>query len=112
LKANGITESVTQLIQTVMWFLGSMILIIVGSQQLVWIVACLFMIASILVSVLENVKQTPNISKGKMEVIKEGWKTLAHTPVLRKIAMIDMLETVAGTVWIAAILYVFVNEAL
>src|SRR5699024_7827389 len=34
------------------------------------------------------------------------------TPVLRKIAVMEVSETIAGTVWIAAILYVFVNEAL
>src|SRR5699024_4851034 len=34
------------------------------------------------------------------------------TPVLRKIAVMEVLETIAGTVWIAAILYVFVTEAL
>jgi MFS transporter, DHA3 family, macrolide efflux protein len=112
LKANGITETVTQLIQTAMWFLGSMLLIMVGSLQLVWIVVCLFVIASVLLIVLENVKQSPNVSNGKMEMIKEGWRTLANTPVLRKIAWMDLFETVAGTVWIAAILYVFVNDAL
>src|SRR5699024_10546706 len=30
----------------------------------------------------------------------------------RKIAIMEIFETIAGTVWIAAILYVFVNEAL
>lgn len=112
LKANGITETVTQLIQTAMWILGSMLLIIVGSHQLVWIVVCLFVISSVLLIILENVKQSPNVSNGKMEMIKEGWRTLANTPVLRKIAWMDFFETLAGTVWIAAILYVFVNDAL
>ncbi|MFJ7737652.1 MFS transporter [Lysinibacillus sp. NPDC097287] len=112
LKANGLTETVTQLIQTTMWFLGSMFLIILGAQQLLWIVGGLFVIASLLLSTMANVKHHPNHPNGKIEMIKEGWRTLSNTPVLRKIAKVEFLETIAGTVWIAAILYVFVSEAL
>lgn len=112
LRANGITETVTQLIQTAMWFFGSLLLLLVGSLQLVWIVAFLFVMASIMLIVLENVKQSQRDPQGKMDMMKEGWRTIANTPVLRKIAWMDLLETIAGTVWIAAILYVFVNDAL
>ncbi|WP_066309108.1 MFS transporter [Bacillus sp. FJAT-29814] len=112
LKANGIAEMVAQIIQAVMWFVGSLFLVIVSAQQLVWIVGGLFIISSVLLCLLENVTHQPSASKGKVEQIKEGWKTLSETPVLRKIAWIDVFETIAGTVWIAAILYVFVNVAL
>ncbi|MFC4558302.1 MFS transporter [Virgibacillus kekensis] len=112
LHANGVAETVTQLIQTVMWFVGSLFLIIMSSQQIIWVVGGLFAIASILLCFLRNVKQAPVETQGKLEQIKEGWKTLWKTPVLRKIALINSLETTAGAVWIAAILYVFVSEAL
>ncbi|SET51463.1 Major Facilitator Superfamily protein [Salinibacillus kushneri] len=111
-KANGIAETVTQLIQTVMWFVGSLFLIVMSSQQVVWVVGLLFVIASILLCFLENIQQQSIEQEGKLGQIKEGWKTLLNTPVLRKIALIDFLETIAGTVWVAAILYVFVSEAL
>lgn len=113
IQANGISETVTQVIQAGMWFVGSSLLIIVSSQQLIWLVGCLFIIASILLCLLESVSnhETTEI-KGKLEKIKEGWKTLSNTPVLRRIAWIEFLETIAATVWIAAILYVFVSDAL
>ncbi|MCM3316789.1 MFS transporter [Rummeliibacillus stabekisii] len=113
IQANGISETVTQVIQAGMWFVGSSLLIIVSSQQLIWLVGCLFIIASILLCLLESVSnhETTEI-KGKLEKIKEGWKTLSYTPVLRRIAWIEFLETIAATVWIAAILYVFVSDAL
>ncbi|WP_299510610.1 MFS transporter [uncultured Rummeliibacillus sp.] len=112
IRANGMTDTVTQVIQAVMWFIGSLFLLVMSSQQLVWLVGCLFVIASILMCLLESVHHKPIEQKGVLEQISEGWKTLSNTPVLRKIAWIDFLETIAGTVWIAAILYVFVNDAL
>lgn len=113
IQANGISETGTQVIQAGMWFVGSSLLIIVSSQQLIWLVGCLFIIASILLCLLESVSnhETTEI-KGKLEKIKEGWKTLSNSPVLRRIAWIEFLETIAATVWIAAILYVFVSDAL
>ena len=112
IKANGIAETVTQVIQAVMWFIGSLFLLIMSSQQLIWLVAGLFVIASLLLCLLEGVDDQRTETKGKLDQIKEGWLTLSNTPTLRKIAMMDFLETIAGTVWIAAILYVFVNDAL
>ncbi|MFD0770134.1 MFS transporter [Bacillus sp. CGMCC 1.60114] len=112
MKANGIAETVTQIIQAVIWFVGSLLLLILSSQQLIWLVGCLFVIASILLCFIESVSHKPIESKGKLEQIKEGWITLSNTPVLRRIAWIELIETFAGTVWIAAILYVFVSNAL
>lgn len=112
IRANGMADTVTQVIQAVMWFVGSLFLLVMSSQQLVWLVGCLFVIASILMCLLESVHHKPIEQKGVLEQISEGWKTLSNTPVLRKIAWTDFLETIAGTVWIAAILYVFVNDAL
>ncbi|QDQ02847.1 MFS transporter [Lysinibacillus fusiformis] len=112
IQANGISETITQVIQAGMWFVGSSLLIIMSSQQLIWLVGCLFVIASILLCLLDSVNYETTELKGKLEKIKEGWKTLSNTPVLRRIAWIEFLETIAATVWIAAILYVFVNEAL
>src|SRR5699024_6637971 len=94
-QANEITETVLQLIQTVMWFVGSLFLVMTSPQLIVWIVSLLFILSSILLCFLKKV-----------------WEDLLSTPILRKIAIMEIFETIAGTVWIAAILYVFVNEAL
>ncbi len=113
IQANGISETITQVIQAGMWFVGSSLLIIMSSQQLIWLVGGLFLLASLLLCLLESVNNHETTElKGKFEKIKEGWKTLSNTPVLRRIAWIEFLETIAATVWIAAILYVFVNDAL
>ncbi|WP_409369001.1 MFS transporter [Lysinibacillus sp. 38-6] len=112
LRANGIDEAVTQFIQTVMWFIGSLFLLFLSSQQLVWIVGFLFTVASIVLSLLENVDQQSVAMQGKMKQVIKGWKLLWQTPVLRRIVWIDFLESIASTVWIAAIILVFVTNAL
>lgn len=112
IQANGIAETVTQIIQIVTWFVGSLFLIILSSQQLIWLVGCLFLVSSILLCLLESVSHQTTGAQSKLEQIKEGWKTLSNTPVLRRIAWIDFFETIAGTVWIAAILYLFVSDVL
>ncbi|HZH63073.1 MAG TPA: MFS transporter [Metabacillus sp.] len=110
--ANGMVEAVTQVIQAVMWFVGSLFLMFLSSQQLIWLVGGIFVLSSILLCLLENVNHQTTKPKGRVEQLREGWKTLFNTPVLRRIAWIDFFETMAGTVWIAAILYVFVSDAL
>jgi MFS transporter, DHA3 family, macrolide efflux protein len=112
IQANGAAETVTQVIQAAMWFAGSLFLLVMSAQQLVWFVGALFIIASFLLCQLESVKHTSTESKGKLDQIKAGWVILSATPVLKRIAWIDLLETIAGTVWIAAILYAFVSDAL
>ncbi|TWT07977.1 MFS transporter [Planococcus sp. CPCC 101016] len=112
LKANGITETVTQLIQTAMWFVGSSLLIWLTANNLMWLTAGLFLLSSILLSGLDSVDFTPAKQQGTWQQITSGWKTVLASPLLKRIAFMDVLETIAGSVWIAAILYVFVSEAL
>ena len=112
LKANGVNETVTQLIQTAMWFVGSSLLIWLTAIELVWLTAGLFLLSSLLLSGLDRVDSTVPETQNKWLQITQGWKTVSRTPVLKRIAVMDILETIAGAVWIAAILYVFVSEAL
>ena len=112
LKANSITESVTQGIQTAMWFIGSSLLIWLAADELLWLTAGLFLLSSLLLSLLEPVALQPNQEQGRWQQITKGWQTVSSTPVLKRLAAMDVLETIAGTVWIAAILYVFVSDAL
>ncbi|GKV69284.1 MFS transporter [Sporosarcina sp. NCCP-2716] len=112
LRANGIAESITQFIQTVMWFVGSLFLVIMSPQQVIWLVVLLFALSSMLLTLLSNVEQPAEEHESMLSQLKEGWHTVFKTPVLRKIALMEIMETLAGTVWIAAILYVFVSDAL
>ncbi|MGK7377338.1 MFS transporter [Planococcus sp. 1R117A] len=112
LKANGMTETITQLIQTAMWFVGSSLLIWLSANELVWLTAGLFLVSCLLLNSLDTVDFTPSKEQGKWQQLSQGWQTVSTSPVLKRIAWMDVLETIASTVWIAAILYVFVSDAL
>ncbi|WP_455675750.1 MFS transporter [Pradoshia sp.] len=112
LRANGIGETASQLVLTIIWFIGSLLLFLMSAEELIWIVAGLFILASFLLCMLDDVVSSPMKQNSKQDQLKKGWRLLTSTPILRQIAKIDILETIAGTVWIAAIILVFVAEAL
>lgn len=111
-KANGINDTAAQLIQTLMWFIGSSLLLIMSANEVVWLAAVLFLLSSALLCFLQPVDDQPVLQQDKWSQITKGWKRVLTTPVLKRIAYMDILETIAGAVWISAILYVFVSEAL
>lgn len=61
---------------------------------------------------LSPVAYKPDSVRTNWQQISHGWKLVAKSPFLKRIAWMDFLETAAGTVWIAAILLIFVQEAL
>jgi MFS transporter, DHA3 family, macrolide efflux protein len=112
IKANGIAETVTQSIQIGTWFLGSLLLMALSATKLIWLVCCLFAISSLILGLLENVQHGLITREKKWAQLTEGWKTIRLNPFLKLQATIEFLETIASTVWIAAIVYVFVEQAL
>ncbi|WP_102693305.1 MFS transporter [Rummeliibacillus pycnus] len=112
-KANSVVDSVSQTIQIASWLFGSLLLIWMGTNILIILVATLFVISSLLFGGL-----TPVNNQGKQEdssireSLVKGWQTIRATPILKVQLIIEILETLASTVWIASILYAFVENAL
>lgn len=112
-KANGQFEAVYQTINTVMWLAGGALLLWMSSSQLIWLVAGLFLLSSGLLSLLGKVElEQDGKPQWDKKQLKEGWVMLFRMPVLKRIAFLELLEAMAGAVWIAAILYVYVSEVL
>lgn len=51
-------------------------------------------------------------AKPSWEVIREGWFYLWRNPTIRIVTMMDMIEGIAGTIWVGAITLVYVKEVL
>lgn len=111
-KANGVAETVTQSIQIGTWFFGSMLLIVFNPHQLIWIVTVLFVFSSIILSLLKNVEHKEERQEKKWSQLTKGWQTIKRTPLLKTVVCMDFFETIAGSVWIAAIILVYVEQAL
>jgi MFS family permease len=111
-RANGMSESVTQMIHMTLWFIGGILVTLFSSHTILWAVVLLFMVSTILLSFLDPVKHQPNDGGRITDSLLDGWKTIAHIPPLKKLAKMMFLESIADTVWVAAILFVFVELAL
>lgn len=68
--------------------------------------------ATLLLKLLPDVARKERPQTKKWVLIMEGWQSIHQTPVLKVAARMDLLESMAGAVWVAAILLVFVEEAL
>lgn len=112
LRANSIAESLIQSIQVGSWFVGSSLLILFTPSQLIWGVVFLFFMATVLLNRLPDVPWIQRQQTKKRQLLFEGWQTIQQSPVLKTAARMDLLESIAGAVWVAAILLVFVEEAL
>lgn len=111
-EANGIAETVTQTIQIGTWFFGSMLLIVFSPNELIWIVTVLFVFSSIILGLLKNVEHKEEKQENKWSQLTKGWRTIKRTPLLKTVVRMEFFETVAGSVWIAAIILVYVEQAL
>ncbi|MFP5112969.1 MFS transporter [Bacillaceae bacterium C204] len=112
IQANGMAETITQSIQIGTWFFGSLILIVFNPNQLMWLVTVLFVLSSFILSWLKNVEHKAEKQQKKWAQLTQGWQTINATPVLKCMAKMEFFESIANSVWIAAILIVYVKEAL
>lgn len=83
---------------------------LIMSCVLIWIsVVCLWIAAR---SMKEKEPAAAGRAKPGWEVIREGWFYLRRNPTLRIVTMMDMIEGIAGTIWVGAITLVYVKEVL
>lgn len=83
---------------------------LIMSCVLIWVsVLCLWIAAR---SMKEKEPAAAGGAKPGWEVIREGWFYLWRNPTLRIVTMMDMIEGIAGTIWVGAITLVYVKEVL
>ncbi|MGE7768553.1 MFS transporter [Peribacillus sp. NPDC096540] len=76
---------------------------------LLWVsVLCLYITSQYLIDIVEV--QTEKQSKWAL--MKEGWGILWSNLTLRMVTLMDVIEGMAGSIWIGAITLVYVKEAL
>lgn len=114
-KVNSFITIVDRTIQLAGWPLGGIIIAFLGGKNLIWFTVLLYIISTLMMILIGNVKS--NTSKMKksskrFEGLTEGWTTILKTPYLLIITIVEIIETNANVVWIAAIMYVYVTEIL
>ncbi len=115
LSANSLLSTVDQTVQMVGWSLGGIIIAWIGGESVLWLTFGLFVISTIsifFISLRHRQVQQTNKPKGLRNSLKEGWMAVWHNKALRVLTFMDVLEGVAGAVWMSAILLVYVDEVL
>lgn len=113
-KANSFLSILDQLVNMGSWACGGLLAARFGGAVMIWTTVLLFVLSTIGMACIRT-PETKNDNRnksGRWKELKEGWLEIWHTPVLRCIAIIDAVESAAFVVWIAAIIYVFVRQAL
>jgi len=116
-RANGLLATADQTMQFVGWSSGGVLVTLFGSINVLWLSVSLYTAASLFMlllhvndSVHEKERERPIRSAG--EVMKEGWLHLWQNHSLRLLTMMDVLEGLAGAIWMSAILLVYVKQGL
>lgn len=112
-KANSFLAVIDQSIRLGGMPLGSLLVLWIGAMPLLWMVFGFFMLASLFMALLPDVTtDEPMKTRQTWESIREGWSTIWQSPSLKAITLMNISETIASVVWIAAILYIYVEEVL
>ncbi|MFY4776669.1 MFS transporter [Metabacillus sp. RGM 3146] len=113
-RANSFVSTLDQSVQLGGWAVGGILAAAVGGQNLVWLTVLLFAISTFMMKGIHSgaVYEKPSVSLPKGALMIEGWLEIWKNPGLKAIHIILFLETAAGTVWIAALLYIYVKEQL
>jgi MFS family permease len=115
-KANSLLSITIQSAQIAGYSFTGFVVIYLGHHITLSFNAGLLMISIISLYImsryLRNTPEPKNEKQSKWSVIKEGWVLLWRNRTLRVVTMMDVLEGIAGSIWIGAITLVYVKEAL
>ncbi|MDM5313980.1 MFS transporter [Peribacillus frigoritolerans] len=113
MKANGFLNVITQTIFVAGWPLGSVLLIITNSSFIIWLTVLLYAVSTIYTGRIKVPEQTTDpVAPSNWGSIKSGWVAIRQIPTIRTLISIDFITTLASSVWVAAVIYIYVEQNL
>lgn len=112
IQANGIFNSTLQIVSIGSWMLGTSLLIFFSIYQLILFDTFLFFLASLILVSLPKTKRNDYKNRSIWVELFNGWYFIVKEPLVRMIVGMDILESIANTAWLSAIVLVFVREAM
>ncbi|MCA1056543.1 MFS transporter [Rossellomorea aquimaris] len=113
LGANGFLSTVDQTIQFSSWAVGGLLVAALNESILLALVILLFLISTYYMLRLPVIPRTTLQQKRHWwEQFGEGWSEVGKNKSLRNLFVIYAIESAAGAVWIAAVLYLYVDLIL
>ncbi|WHY11904.1 MFS transporter [Peribacillus frigoritolerans] len=113
MKANGFLNVITQTIFVAGWPLGSVLLISTNSSFIIWLTVMLYAVSTIYTGRIKVPEQaTDHVAPSNWDSIKSGWVAIRHIPAISTLISIDFITTLASSVWVAAVIYIYVEQNL
>ncbi|MGM0753268.1 MAG: MFS transporter [Bacillota bacterium] len=111
--ANGFLSTVDQTIQFSSWALGGILLSLINETNLFIVIIVLFLASTLFMLKLPVIPTTSlEVRKDWWQELGEGWSEVRKRKGLVPVFWIYGLESISGTVWIAAVLYLYVDLQL
>ena len=111
--ANGFLSTVDQTIQFSSWALGGILLAVLNETNLFIVVILVFLASTFFMLKLPVIpSSTLEVRKVWWQELGEGWSEVKRRKGLVPVFWIYGLESISGTVWIAAVLYLYVDLLL
>jgi MFS transporter, DHA3 family, macrolide efflux protein len=113
-RANSLLSITDRIVQLGGWPVGTIIVAVYSGKFLIIVTLILYIISSIVITLVNNASElsSENATGGMLSSLKEGWGFIAQSPTLITISVMDAINSITGAVWIASILYVYVDEVL
>ncbi len=115
-KANSLVTITDQTIRLGGWAVGGIILSLLNSKWVFWITFIFYIISTLFMSLIRDRKQKDlsdsHLPKTLKDSLIEGWNLIIKSKNLRIIHLIILFEAMASTVWLSAVLYVFIQKRL
>lgn len=119
-KVNSFLSILDQTVRLGGWSIGGILVVWLGSFQVIYFTVVLYFVSSIMMFLIKESDlnshaieiDQPTFPKTNWSKMKEGWILIWKTPAIRTINIMGVMESMASAVWVAAILYIYVEEIL
>jgi MFS transporter, DHA3 family, macrolide efflux protein len=115
-KANSLLSMTHQTVQLGGWASGGIVVAFIGSTYTIWLTCGLYVIATIMMFFLSNEqKEKEQEAEEKLSTkqsLIEGWQFIRQNPLIKLFITLQCFQSMAAVVWIAAILYIYVEQVL
>lgn len=114
-KANSLLSSINQIVQILGWSLGGILIVYIGEIYVLLITICLLALSTISLFFIKDPTNDTTVNQdaeSKWKRFSFGWINIWNNKILRVVTLMDLFETFAGSIWIGAIILVFVKKVL
>lgn len=112
MQANSLLSTIDQTFLFAGWSLGGLVLSLTEFTQSLFITAGLLLISFVCLLFIKEAGTYKQTQKRSAAKLMEGWRFLWIHKRIRALVIMDIIESLVGTIWIGAITLSFVKEVL